>query len=59
MRALFLRLGHEDDGSHPLEFALLGGGVVIALVQPYLVVAAFYRLADFINLFVSQLALLF
>ena len=33
MRAMFSRLGHEDDGSHPLEFALLVGGVVIALFQ--------------------------
>ena len=59
MRTLLWRLGHEDAGSHLFEFALLGGGALIAILKPHLFVTAFYRLADFVNLFVSQVTAFF
>ena len=55
MNTLFARLPREDDGSHLLEYSLLILGLSTAVLEPSLFVAAFYRLADLVNLLVSQL----
>ena len=59
MHTFFAALLRQDGGGHPVEYALLVVGVVLALIKPHLFVAAFYRLTEVANIFVSQVVGIF
>ena len=54
MTSILNRLTRDDLGSHVLEYALLAIGIIAAVFQPSVFIAAYYRLADLIHLFRSQ-----
>lgn len=57
MNALIRRLAHDDDGQHMVVYAFwLGLGT--AVVEPYLIIAALYRLQDLALLFETQVRIL-
>ena len=55
MTDLLQRFSSEDDGAYLIEYALLVIGLTAALFQPSLFSAAYYWLADVMNLLMSQL----
>ncbi len=54
MKILLARLGREEDGHHLIVYALWVGAAT-AIVEPYLILAAAYRMGDLFLLLQSQL----
>ena len=59
MSDLLRRFFSEDDGAHLVEYSVLVIGLTAALFQPSFFSAAYYRLADVMNLLISQLVRFF
>lgn len=56
---LIYRLAREDSGHGLWAYALITGFFSVLVLQPELVAAAVYRLADLLKLFLSQLGVAF
>ena len=59
MTGLFWRLVREEDGYGPIAYAMVTAFFSVLVFRPEVIVAAFYRLAGLVSLFVSQLPVSF
>ena len=59
MITMLQRLVREDAAAHLLEYSLVVLGLGSVVLEPYLFIAAFYRLAELVNVLVSRLTAFF